>query len=157
MNILLGCNNKMDMDQTKLLSLPLHYKSLQKKKVSWKCVNQNNVHQVQSPFIDTSTKGVMFLVQFVCSSSELWKNYQAHFLETGERMQHGPRKNPLNFGADPNYGTDTDIFHFHKMSRIHSQVSLASLARESSAGRVRQTVHEQRGHCWRQQSSESEK
>lgn len=33
-------------------------------------------------------------------------------------MGHWPRKNPLNFGADPDKGADPGIFIFHKHCKI---------------------------------------
>ena len=57
------------------------------------------------------------LFDAVCVSvcqQDYGKTSQMIFMKLGGRMQHGPRKNPLHFGADLNPKADTPLnFHLY--------------------------------------------
>ena len=48
----------------------------------------------------------MFSVWLVCLFVDYAKINWPIFTELGEGVEHGPRKNPFNFGAD------SEVFHF---------------------------------------------
>jgi len=45
----------------------------------------------------------MFSSTFVCLLAGLRKNYSTDFTKFGEKISHGPRKKPFDFGGNPDH------------------------------------------------------
>lgn len=62
----------------------------------------------------------------------LWKNYWPVFMKLGGRVQNGPRKNLLNFGANLNRQLDVDRqFIFSLLFKLYDRsiITLMSMAK----------------------------
>lgn len=69
--------------------------------------------------MDTSTKEVMFFhpCPFGCQQ-DYAKTTQQISSKLGGRMEHGPRKNPYNFGADHDKGAEPGmVYSFFNVAR----------------------------------------
>lgn len=61
------------------------------------------MHSTSNPYIVTPAKEDMFLVHFVgwsASKQDCAKPTDPSDMKLGARVQHGPRKNPINFGEE---------------------------------------------------------